>query len=169
MGDIVIRLARPSEAALLPDIERSSGEAFRTIPDLAWIAEDEVGDADFHTPLIDAGAVWVAVDDADGVVGFLTAEIFDDELHIWELAVARDAQQQGLGRKLMDAAEASARERGLAAETLTTFVDVPWNAPFYARLGFGLLSPGDNPRLDELNKAETERGLPRRCAMRKKL
>jgi hypothetical protein len=27
-------------------------------------------------------------------------------------------------------------ERNVAALTLTTFRDVPWNAPYYARLGF---------------------------------
>lgn len=36
----------------------------------------------------------------------------------------------------MDAAEAWARQQGLKVMTLTTFTDVPWNAPYYARLGF---------------------------------
>jgi hypothetical protein len=38
-----------------------------------------------------------------------------------------------------------ARYRGLPAVTLTTFRDVPWNGPFYAKLGFrelSELSPG---------------------------
>jgi hypothetical protein len=38
-----------------------------------------------------------------------------------------------------------ARERGLAALTLSTFKDVPFNAPYYARLGFAVvekLTPG---------------------------
>ncbi|MCC7266888.1 MAG: GNAT family N-acetyltransferase [Caulobacteraceae bacterium] len=164
-----VRPARRSDAALLPDIERSAGEPFRDIPDLAWIADDEVGEPEFHESLAAGGTVWVAVDRQDRPIGFLSAEIVGDALHIWELAVAHEAQNQGLGRRLMEVAEAEARRRGLASETLTTFSDVAWNAPFYQRLGFEMLSPGADVRLDELNRLEAERGLPRRCAMRKRL
>lgn len=164
-----VRPARLADATLLPEIERSSGEAFRTIPDLAWIADDEIGEPEFHEALIAAGTVWVAVDGQDRPVGFLTAEVTGEALHIWELAVAHEAQKHGLGRRLMEVAEAEARARGLAAETLTTFSDVPWNAPFYQRLGFEVLAPGIDARLDELVWLETERSLPRRCAMRKRL
>jgi hypothetical protein len=34
----------------------------------------------------------------------------------------------------------SARQAAYPAVTLTTFRDVPWNAPFYTRLGFSMLS-----------------------------
>jgi len=37
-----IRHATQQDAAAMPDIERSSGEAFRIIPNLAWIADDKV-------------------------------------------------------------------------------------------------------------------------------
>lgn len=43
---------------------------------------------------------------------------------------------QGLGRQLLDAAGAWARQQDLTMMTLTTFTDVPWNGPYYARLGF---------------------------------
>ncbi len=33
----------------------------------------------------------------------------------------------------------SARQMGYPAVTLTTFREVPWNAPFYTRLGFAML------------------------------
>ena len=32
-----------------------------------------------------------------------------------------------------------ARSHGYGAVTLTTYRDVPWNAPFYERLGFSVL------------------------------
>lgn len=38
-----IRLATLADSALLPDIETSAGESFRGLPDLAWIADNEVG------------------------------------------------------------------------------------------------------------------------------
>ena len=59
--------------------------------------------------------------------------------------------------------------RGLAAVTLTTFRDVSWNAPFYARLGFRIVEPGSlSPGLVAVVQLEERRGLPAglRVAMR---
>lgn len=53
--------------------------------------------------------------------------------------------------------------------TLTTFRDVPWNAPFYARRGFELLDDTTiGERLQTILEKEAGHGLPRarRCAMR---
>jgi ribosomal protein S18 acetylase RimI-like enzyme len=98
-------------------------------------------------------------------VGFLAAEIVNRDLHLWELAVRKDLQKRGIGRQLVCAAEIFAKEGRLESLTLTTFSHVPWNAPWYSRLGFEI-SIGDE-RLAALVRAETERGWPRRCAMKK--
>ena len=61
------------------------------------------------------------------------------------------------------------REAGLAAMTLTTFADVPWNAPYYGRLGWRVLSPADlSPGLVRIREHEAARDLDRwpRVAMR---
>jgi streptomycin 6-kinase len=161
---VTIRRARPQDAAHLPAVEKSAGEAFRVLADLAWIASDRVVEAASYAEPIREGTVWLA--ESNGrIVGVLLAESAGDVLHITELAVVRDAQQRGIGRKLLDAATAFARVKGLSAVTLTTFRHVAWNAPFYARYGFALL---DNPdaRLQTHLREETERGLPNRCAMR---
>lgn len=53
--------------------------------------------------------------------------------------------------------------------TLTTFRDVPWNAPFYARAGFRELAAAElSPELAELVREEAARGLDpeRRVVMR---
>jgi GNAT superfamily N-acetyltransferase len=164
---ICIRLATRSDAVLLPAIEASAGALFRTLADLAWIADEPIGTADEFLPLIAAGTVWVA-DEADaGLVGELRGEIFDDALHIAELAVAMAFQRRGLGRRLLDAAAGAARARGMRSLTLTTFRHVAWNAPFYARYGFVELSGAKlDARLRETVRAEEARGLPNRCAMR---
>jgi hypothetical protein len=57
----------------------------------------------------------------------------------------------------------------LVALTLTTFHDVPWNAPFYSRVGFEVLSASDfDERLSALLRKEVEEGFAEgtRCAMR---
>ena len=69
-----------------------------------------------------------------------------------------------------------AREADLAAGhafvTLTTFRDVPWNAPFYARAGFRALANHEiGPGLAEVMRQEAARGLDpvTRVAMRRAL
>lgn len=162
---IAIRLAPQAHAALFPAIERSAGEAFRAIPDLAWIADHTVSPAEEYLPMIAAGTVWEAVE-GETPVGVLLGEITADTLHVWELSVMLSHQKQGLGRRLMQAAADHARARGLVALTLTTFRSVPWNRPFYAGLGYQMLEAPLPQELQALIDNETARGLHDRCAMR---
>jgi len=160
-----LRLATSHDIPALPRIERSAGEAFRGT-DQAWIADDIVAEADAYPPLIEAGGVWVAEDDDGLVAGFISAQPLDGAFHILELAVGHDQQRKGVGRALMDAALAEARRAGYRAATLTTFRAIPWNAPFYARLGFKLLDAPHPPALAAILAEEAARGLTDRCAMR---
>ncbi|WLH38415.1 GNAT family N-acetyltransferase [Pseudomonas sp. FP2196] len=166
---MTIRLAQPADAAALPAIERSAAELFRLDPQLAWLADAEVPDATQHLRAIEQMYVWVA-DSADGqLAGFLRALEIDHQLHVEELSVSQHFQGQGIGRALVSAAIEHARQKQLTAVTLTTFRDLPWNAPFYQRMGFTLLPPeGTEAHLLDALKAEIIHGLPseRRCAMR---
>jgi hypothetical protein len=59
---------------------------------------------------------------------------------------------------------------GFQSVTLTTFRDVPWNMPFYERLGFETIPPAQlSPALISVILDETRRGLDptRRVAMRR--
>jgi GNAT superfamily N-acetyltransferase len=164
-----IRPAKAADAAFLPDIERSAGEAFRHFPGLAWIADDAVQSEQSHLRFIEGGAAWVSVDAADVPIGFLCGEMLHDNLHIWELAVAHDHQGRGIGRRLLDQSKQWAAQRKLAAITLTTFRAVPWNEPFYRSEGFVTLLPEElTQTLRDILASEIEAGLPaeRRCAMR---
>lgn len=164
-----IRLAKPADAAFLPAVERSAGEAFRVIPSLAWIADDTVLSEEDHQRFIDGGTSWVSVSRTDRPVGFLCGEVCGRDLHIWALAVRSDHQRSGRGLALIDASIDWAKTRGLAGVTLTTFRDVPWNGPFYRRAGFQTLRDDrTGSRLRNILHREIEHGLPgeRRCAMR---
>jgi GNAT superfamily N-acetyltransferase len=166
---ITVRPARAEDATGLPDVERDAGMSFLAITDLAWLASDKVMSAEQHLPAIVDRACWVAEVDSRAIVGFLTAERCGSDLHIWEVAVRGAFQRRGIGRRLIGGAADLARIEGLAALTLTTFRDVAWNAPFYARLGFQVLVGADlDARLAQILKHEAEQGLPpeRRCAMR---
>ncbi len=160
--------ALPEDAALLPAIERSAGERFRSIPALAWIADADDLPVARYRALIAAGASWVAMDSAP--VGFLCAEAVGGALHIWEMGVVLDRQRRGIGRALIDQAIAFARTEDLYTVTLTTFRAVPWNAPAYRTMGF-VTVPDDrcDARLSALLNAESAAGLADRCAMQRVL
>jgi len=162
-----IRLTQEQDVSLLPNIERSAGESFRELPDLAWIADDDVMAGETHLKYVTNGTSWVAV--ADGqIVGFLCAEIVERNLHIWLLAVRQEWQGNGIGRRLMKTAIDHAHCNKLESVTLTTFREVPWNEPFYRSLGFEIIeSTKVEPRLDQILQDEINHGIPGdlRCAM----
>jgi GNAT superfamily N-acetyltransferase len=108
----------------------------------------------------------LVAEDERGVAGFALCDLFDDALHLHELDVRLESQGRGLGRALVDAAVDLARARGRSAVTLTTFTNIPWNAPFYGQLGFQTVAAA-GPRLAATLAAEAARGLTQRCAMRR--
>lgn len=133
-----IRRARPDEAARVRAIEDDAGTRYASAglpPDLEGLPPEVIRAA------IDAGLLFVAVDGTDQPVGFALCETHPDALHLRELDVALDHQGRGVGRALIDAVRAEARARGLPQVTLTTFRDVPFNAPLYEHLGFTVLDP----------------------------
>lgn len=165
MSVVTIRLARPNDLPLVAAIETSAAEAFTRHGQPLGEGWSPTQPAQCEGPLR-AGLMWVAEDD-DGPIGFLIAEVQGDALHVDEVDVAAERQRQGHGRRLMLTAIAEARSRGLPAVTLTTFRNIPWNAPFYASLGFVELTPEETPaHLVAENAAQMARGYTDRCAMR---
>lgn len=102
------------------------------------------------------------------VVGFVCAELAVKDLHVWLLAVQREWQAKGVGRKLMGTVMDYARRNGYKSVTLTTFREVPWNDTFYRSLGFAVLDQENiDSRLKQILDEEVEHGIPGdlRCAM----
>ncbi|MEU9144648.1 GNAT family N-acetyltransferase [Streptomyces sp. NPDC048349] len=170
-----IRAARLDELPLLQDIERAAGRCFRDIG-MPEIADDEplpLGElADYQR----AGLAWVAADPAaapDGVpVAYLIADRVDGNLHVEQVSVHPDSARRRIGRSLLDHLAAYATREGAPALTLTTFTEVPWNAPYYARCGFLPLDEGAlTPGLREIRAQEARHGLDRwpRVCMRRAL
>jgi ribosomal protein S18 acetylase RimI-like enzyme len=172
----VIRRAIAEELPTLVAIEHEAGLRFDDIPALAGLPEVTTPPGAFERAQRD-GQVWVAVTTSDDsqvatatVVGFAYTDILEGALHLEELDVLPAWGRRGIGRALVETVVADARARMLSAVTLTTFRDVPWNAPFYARLGFRVLDSGElTPGLVKLFAHEEGRGLPRalRVVMRR--
>jgi predicted N-acetyltransferase YhbS len=80
--------------------------------------------------------------------------------HLEELDVLPSHGRRGLGAALVRTACDWAAASGYARITLTTFRAVPWNMPFYARLGFTEIPRRLlRPELAAVVAAEARRGL----------
>lgn len=157
MNDAVIRPARPDDLPALPLIERAAAAIFRTTP-YAYLADDDLVSAEVD---LAHEHVWVAVDQDDHPIAFALVHVLDESVHLHELDVHPDYAHQGLGRRLIATVAEWARARGAKALTLTTFADVPWNGPYYARLGFRTLDLATiSPGLQAVRHGEAEAGLP---------
>ena len=116
-------------------IERQASQRFKGTPE-AWIAADPPAPAALLADRLDAGGLWVATLSGDRPVAAIRFRPLDDSLYIEQLDVLPAFAGLRLGAALLDRAEILAREAGLGALLLSTFRDVPWNAPWYRRLGF---------------------------------
>ncbi len=151
----------------MPAIEAAAGAMFARVDGLAGLAGTHTVSVERLQRYIRKGHCLVA-SVGDAMAGFLVNEPFRRELHIWEFNVHPDFQRRGIGAGLLRACLIDARNSGFHAVTLTTFRDVPWNAPFYERLGFEEVTALDaHPRLAGELAVEADHGLPadRRCAM----
>ncbi|OIK02838.1 GNAT family N-acetyltransferase [Streptomyces sp. MUSC 14] len=94
------------------------------------------------------------------VVGFTTVTTVDGNLHLAQLSVHPKHGRQGLGGLLLDAVVRHGLSRGLPAITLTTFRDVPFNAPWYRARGFADLDRSQwGPDLQRVWQEEAEAGV----------
>ncbi|MFE6170597.1 GNAT family N-acetyltransferase [Streptomyces sp. NPDC056464] len=164
-----IRPAGADDLPALQDIERAAGAPFRDVG-MAWIAEDEPPALEVLEGYRLAGRNWVAVDDDDRPVAYAICDPVDGALHVEQVSVHPDFAHRRIGRGLLSYAADRARDEGLTGLTLTTFTEVPWNAPYYERLGFRVLQEAElTPGLRKIRAHERELGLdrwPRVCMRR---
>jgi GNAT superfamily N-acetyltransferase len=135
----MLRSARRDDLPAVRELERAAGAAFRDLG-MTAVADDELPSITELAAFQEDGRAWVITDDADRPVAYLLIEVVDGNAHVEQVSVHPDHARQGLGKTLLDTAAAWAAERGLAALTLTTYSEVPWNAPYYERLGFQIMA-----------------------------
>ncbi|MGH9211869.1 MAG: GNAT family N-acetyltransferase [Acidimicrobiales bacterium] len=167
----VIRPTRTEEGLILQEIERLAGEQFREVG-LPEVADDEPVSVAALARYAEDGRSWVAADHTDVPIGYLLVDVVDGCAHIEQVSVRPDQQGAGVGRALLERVRAWAADSGLSAITLTTFADVPWNAPLYRHLGFRVLKEDELGRqLRKLRDHETAQGLDpaKRVCMRSEL
>jgi ribosomal protein S18 acetylase RimI-like enzyme len=91
---------------------------------------------DDHAAYVARGESYVLVDDDDTVVGAILLMDRDDHLFVDNLAVAPEHHGRGLGRTLLEFADAEARRRGLRQLRLHTNAAMTENLAIYPRLGY---------------------------------
>jgi GNAT superfamily N-acetyltransferase len=168
--DFAIRPALAAELALLAAIERDAQQRYRSVG-YDYCADGPNRDPEEHQRAHEQGVVLVA-EVGGALVGFLMLWPCDGRAHIVEVSVMQAQQGRGIGRALFAGAEDWARAAGYDEATLTTYLEVAWNAPFYRHLGYEDFVPGDDrPDLLRVQADEAAWGFARwpRSAMRKRL
>jgi GNAT superfamily N-acetyltransferase len=161
---LVIRLAVFEDVGVIPEVERRAGAQFREIG-MESVADAPPSSRDVIAAAVEQRRVWV-YDDGAGPVAFIIAKTVVDCAHIVQVSVVPERRGERLGAALIDQVESWAVSEGLRALTLITFRDVPWNRPYYERLGFTGLHVEPGTGLAELFDEESEGLDPRtRVAM----
>ncbi len=161
-----LSVAQKADCTLLPVVERAAAELFRGtgLIDLS----DVVGAHSVATleKAAEAGLLFV-VTGPTGAAGFALTDLHPDALYLAELSVHPAHGRKGLGRALVARVCHEARIRGLAKVTLSTFREIPWNRPFYERLGFRVLDEADHAPWHHQIRADEARSMDirRRCLM----
>lgn len=152
--------AEAHELADLPAIEAAAGELFPP-EDLAPGLRAPGLPLSFFERAASDGRLWVArTIEAPMPVGFALVTQLDGSPHLHEMDVLPAHGRRGIGRALVLHVVRWARASGHARLTLTTFRHLPWNAPFYASIGFVEIDERDcGPDLRVVLAEEQRRGL----------
>jgi GNAT superfamily N-acetyltransferase len=153
-----IQLARSEHILALPAIELEAAQMLRGHAPESVLAENT--DESTFADAAHDGRLWVA-STGNIPVGFALVKMLADDLpHLEEIDVDPSHGRRGLGTALVRAVCDWAALSGYIMLTLTTFRAVPWNLPFYARLGFEEI-PRETlrPELAAVVSEEAHRGL----------
>jgi GNAT superfamily N-acetyltransferase len=133
-----IRAARTEDLPLLGPLELRAAGRFRA-SNHAYACDLPPFDRKQLAELQHAGTVWIAAGELDEPLGFAIAGRLGVDAYLHELDVEPTFARRGVGRALIRRVAQWARDCGDASVVLATFRDVPWNAPYYERLGFAVV------------------------------
>ncbi|MBN8206059.1 GNAT family N-acetyltransferase [Microbacterium esteraromaticum] len=151
-----VRIATDSDLPSIARIEAAADTVFDAIADRTEWGSPPSGQDRCQHP----GFLLVAADDEAGpAVGFVHVITHDDVAHLEQLSVLPEHARLGHGTALVHAALDEARARGAKLITLRTFAEIPWNAPFYASLGFAEIPTPSDSFTTALLDAEQRAGL----------
>lgn len=133
-GRYNIRIARSSDEPAIQRIELAAAQRFHQVG-MSHVTSHVGMTTELIEMFLRRGVLFMCTR-ARQPVAFVAGCMLDEAGHVAEVDVAPDHAGHGLGRRLIDRVASWASERGARQLTLTTYRDVPWNMPYYARLGF---------------------------------
>lgn len=132
---ITFRDARPEECSLIQAIELAAAARYAGIGMAKVAASDPIPLSVLAARVASRGLI-VAVAADGALIGFTAFRSLDHAAYIDEVDVLPAHAGRRIGAALLDEASRRAATLDLTALTLSTFRHVPWNAPYYRRLGF---------------------------------
>ncbi len=166
IASYTIQYATQTDIPLLNPIEAASATIFPA----GSLPADVLAERVPNDILIDAlhqGRLLVAVDADQAPVGYAFWQDIDGSALLAQMDVHPQHGRKGLGTALVTRIIDQVAQAGFPYLYLTTFSDVPWNAPFYQKLGFVLLDADDQPDfIKESLRDERKRGMSNRVAIR---
>jgi GNAT superfamily N-acetyltransferase len=157
--NVTFRFAALHDAHAIREIEFEAGRRFLSV-DMAGIAAAAPMELALVQRKIGMGEIIVAADSDETCVGFVMFEPQPARIYIQELDVLTTHAGRRIGAALIEQVERLARERQLTELVLSTYREVPWNAPYYRRLGFRDIDPAEfDAALIERRNAHIARGL----------
>ncbi len=155
MTPISIELAGSEHLSAIPAIELAASAMFPKA-DLPAEIRYLVTENELLNEAQSEARLWVALTDDRTPVGFAMINVVDGGAHLDEMDVMPDFGRQGIGTRLMRTIIDWARLGDYPVLTLITFRHLPWNAPFYERMGFEAMATSELG--DELANLLTEEG-----------
>ena len=158
--EFTIRLGSPTEFKALQDIEHASDECFASVGMPEIFETGNVTAIEDLQHALNRQNLWVAADASNQPIGWAMSIPIDAGLHNEQMCVLPRCQRQGIGKTLFSARIAYARAAGFERVTVSTFLNVPWNAPTYERWGYRIMKDHElTPDLRQIQKHEIEHGL----------
>ncbi|MES2205569.1 MAG: GNAT family N-acetyltransferase [Pseudomonadota bacterium] len=164
-----IQLALPEHLEQLQQIEYISASRFSS-ETLPLPIRNRVISLEEHTRAQAAGQLWVALAENEQPIGFALVHVVNMMAYLAEIDVHPNYGCRGIGNALITTIIQWAKNKHLHCIGLTTFTHIPWNAPFYKKLGFESVDVHRCPEyLVQVLIKESEDGLQNRTAMILKL
>ncbi|SMG57691.1 GNAT family N-acetyltransferase [Paraburkholderia susongensis] len=132
---VTFRFAAPRDAQAIREIEFEAGQRFASVG-MAGIADAPPMALEIVNRKIAAREIIVAIDAQASCAGFVMFEPQPARIYVQELDVFTSHAGRRIGAALIEQVAQIARSRQLTQLVLSTYRDVPWNAPYYRRLGF---------------------------------
>lgn len=156
MTDYAVRPARDRDLDDLAAIEDSGTVLFEeSLGDLSGTALAAPAESGRDRAAKD-GFILVAGDPA---VGFAHVLVLDGHAHLEQISVRPEHMRQGVGGALIEAVCERLAVKGYGSVTLSTYADLPWNAPLYARRGFVEIGDDEPRAAYQLEVVDHEREL----------